>query len=73
MASEMDSVKEQNATLSKAQMSANKCMESAVNKRRRAQLLMNNADLATYKATMSIRIADAMALSPDSASAYFLD
>ncbi|XP_062091846.1 uncharacterized protein LOC133797803 [Humulus lupulus] len=77
MASEMNSVEEQNARLTKAQISANKCMESAVYKRRRAQLLMNNADLATYKATMAIRIADAMALYPHSASAsasaYFLD
>ncbi|KAF4367962.1 uncharacterized protein LOC115706141 [Cannabis sativa] len=75
MVSEIGSVDEQNASLTKAQISAKRCMESAVCKRRRAQMLMNNADLATYKATMARRIAEAMALYPNcaSASAYFLD
>lgn len=50
----------------------------AVQKRRRAQYLMENADLATYRATMALRIAEATRLSESSAflaaeEANFLD
>lgn len=70
-------MEEQNATLrlEEAEVSVKSSVEVAVHKRQRAQLLMNNADLATYKATMAIRIADAALVSdsPDSAAAYLLD
>ena len=42
-----------------AKASANESKEYAVRKRKRAQSLMENADLAIYKATMLVRIAEA--------------
>ncbi|PON46402.1 Enhancer of polycomb protein [Parasponia andersonii] len=77
MAAENDIAEEQAAKLraEEAEVSVNKSVESAVQKRQRAQLLMDSADLATYKATMAIRIAEAALVSdsPDSAAAYLLD
>ncbi|KAK7392995.1 hypothetical protein VNO78_21445 [Psophocarpus tetragonolobus] len=68
---------EENAMLriEEAKANANMSMELAINKRKRAQSLAQNADLATYKATMLIRIAEAAlaAESVDDAAAYFLD
>lgn len=48
--------------------------ESAIQKRQRAQLLMQTAELATYKATMALRIAKAAQLSdsPENAASFFL-
>lgn len=70
-------MEEQNAALrlEEANASLKKSVESAILKRQRAQLLMNNADLAAYKATMAIRIAEAALVSdsPDSAAALILD
>ncbi|KAL8162082.1 hypothetical protein V2J09_013571 [Rumex salicifolius] len=54
---------------------AKSALEVALAKRRRVQTLMENADLAVYRATMAIRIADAaaQAAQPDQAAAHFLD
>ncbi|KAG4402281.1 hypothetical protein AAZX31_02G152200 [Glycine max] len=75
-AAEQDAM-EENAMLKieEAKANANMSMELAINKRKRAQSLAQNADLATYKATMLIRIAEAAlaAESVDEAAAYFLD
>lgn len=56
-----------------AKASVNRHVELSIVKRQRAQLLMENADLATYKATMALRIADAAQISesPDAASDFF--
>ncbi|KAL2326677.1 hypothetical protein Fmac_025735 [Flemingia macrophylla] len=61
--------------IEEAKTNANISMELAIEKRKRAQALAQNADLATYKATMLIRIAEAAlaAESVDNAAAYFLD
>jgi hypothetical protein len=58
-----------------ANASANNYMDLAIRKRKRAQFLMENADLATYRAMMAIRIAEAARVgeSPDATSGYFLD
>ncbi|TKY53484.1 Enhancer of polycomb-like 2 [Spatholobus suberectus] len=75
-AAEQDAL-EENAMLriEEAKANANMSMELAIHKRKRAQSLAQNADLATYKATMLIRIAEAAlaAESVDNAAAYFLD
>ncbi|KAL5538307.1 hypothetical protein UlMin_042727 [Ulmus minor] len=69
-AAEKDTEEEQNSLLKvvEAKSSANKFTELAVCKRRQAQLLMQNADLATYKATMALKIAEVASL-PDTNSA----
>lgn len=76
MAAEQDALEEKNAMLKvqEANASASKSVEFAIHKRKRAQFLMENADLATYRAMMAIRIAEAarVAESPDAAS-RFLD
>ncbi|RDX63190.1 hypothetical protein CR513_58408, partial [Mucuna pruriens] len=69
---------EENALLriEEAKANANMSMELAIHKRRRAQSLAQNADMATYKATMLIRIAEAAMAAEsvdDDAAAYFLD
>ena len=60
MAAERNTAEEQNAMhkVEEAKASANRSVELAVQRRQRAQLLMNNADLATYRATMALRIAE---------------
>ncbi|KAJ9159812.1 hypothetical protein P3X46_025281 [Hevea brasiliensis] len=60
MAAEHDALEEQNAMrkVEAAKTSAKRSVESAILKRRRAQILMENADLAIYKATMALRIAE---------------
>ncbi|EEF30368.1 uncharacterized protein LOC8275962 [Ricinus communis] len=77
MAAEHDALEEQNAmrNLEAAKASAKSSVESAILKRRRAQMLMENADLAVYKAAMALRIAEA-ARTPNStvtAEIQFLD
>ncbi|KAJ1383420.1 Enhancer of polycomb-like, N-terminal [Sesbania bispinosa] len=76
MAAEQDAL-EENAMLriEEAKASANVSMELAIEKRKRAQFLAENADLATYKATMLIKIAEAAMASEavDAAAGYFLD
>ncbi|KDP45003.1 hypothetical protein JCGZ_01503 [Jatropha curcas] len=61
MAAEHDALEEQNAMrkVEAAKASAQKSVESAILKRRRAQMLMENADLAIYKSLMALRIAEA--------------
>lgn len=77
IAAEQDALEEKNAMLriEEAKASADKSMELAILKRKRAQVLMENADLATYKATMLIRIAEAaqVAESTNVSAEYFLD
>ena len=77
MAAGRDAVEEQNAKLKveEARISAKRSVESAVRKRRRAQLLMNNADLATFKAAVALRIAEgaAVTVSPAVVADHFLD
>ncbi|KAJ4720627.1 Enhancer of polycomb-like protein [Melia azedarach] len=74
---QQDALEEQNAMLrvEEAKASAKRSLEAAVLKRQRAQLLMQNADLATYKATMAMRIAEAAQVgeSADAAADHFLD
>lgn len=61
--------------IEEAKASANASMEIAIQKRRRAQSLAENADLATYKAAMLIKIAGAAmaAESVEAGAKYFLD
>lgn len=77
LAAERDSMAEQNAMLKleEARVSASRSVELAVLKRQRTQLLMENADLATYKAMMALRIAEAARFteSSDVAVAHFFD
>ncbi|XP_059446490.1 LOW QUALITY PROTEIN: uncharacterized protein LOC132178040 [Corylus avellana] len=77
IAAEQDAFEEKNAMLKveEANASANNYMDLAIRKRKRAQFLMENADLATYRAMMAIRIAEAARVgeSPDATSSYFLD
>lgn len=60
-----------------ARVSLEKSEKLAIDKRRRAQYLMENADLATYRAAMALRIAEATRLSespfPAADDANFLD
>lgn len=58
-----------------ANASANRSVELAVLKRKRAQFLMENADLATYRAVMAFQISEAarVAESTDATTSYFLD
>ncbi|KAE9589848.1 hypothetical protein Lal_00021613 [Lupinus albus] len=60
IATEQDALEEKNALLKikKAKASAKESKEFALQKRKRAQFLMENADLAIYKATMLVRIAE---------------
>ncbi|KAF7820259.1 enhancer of polycomb-like protein [Senna tora] len=77
IAAEQDALEEKNAVLrvEEAKASADKSMELAIVKRKRAQILMENADLAAYKATMLMRIAEAaqVAESTEVSAEYFLD
>ncbi|CAI8602063.1 unnamed protein product [Vicia faba] len=61
--------------LEEAKASAKASMEIAIKKRRRAQSLAENADLATYKAVMLIKIAEAAVAtgSVEVGAKYFLD
>lgn len=77
MAAEQDALQEQNAALKveEAKAAADRSVDLAIRKRQRAQVLMQNADLATYKAAMAFRIAEAAQVlgSPDAAAVYVLD
>lgn len=61
MAAELDALGEENAMVKveEARASAARSVELAILKRQQAQLLMQNADMATYKAAMALRIAEA--------------
>lgn len=58
---EKDALQQQNAVLKvkEAKAAANKSEDLAVRMRQKAQQLMENADLATYKAMMALKIAEA--------------
>ena len=56
-----------------ARISLNKSEALAVLKRQRAQSLMENADLATYRAAMALRIAEATRLSDSPLTAVAAD
>lgn len=77
IAAEHNAAEEQSAILriQEAKASADKSVQLAILKRQRAQLLMENADLAMYRATMAIRIADAAGENLDlkQAADHFLD
>ncbi|KAL1542518.1 hypothetical protein AAHA92_26601 [Salvia divinorum] len=61
IAAEQDALQQKNNVhkLQEAKAAANKYEDLAIQKRQRAQMLMENADLATYKAMMALRIAEA--------------
>lgn len=77
MAAEQDALEEKNVMLKvkEANASADRSVELAILKRRRAQFLMNNADLAAYRAVMALQIAEAarVAETSDATTSYFLD
>ncbi|CAK9158955.1 unnamed protein product [Ilex paraguariensis] len=76
VATKQDAQEEQNIfnKVQEAKAAASRSEEFAVLKRQRAQLLMENADLATYKGTMALRIAEALqgAKASDAADSFFL-
>ncbi|KAL6989390.1 hypothetical protein U1Q18_015140, partial [Sarracenia purpurea var. burkii] len=76
MAEEQDAAEDQNALhrVQEAKAAASRSEDLAVVKRQTAQLLMESADLVTYKAAMALRIAEAarVAESADSATTFFL-
>lgn len=54
--------------LQEAKAAADRFEEMAILKRQRAQMLMENADLVTYKAVLALRIAEAAQLDENPAS-----
>ncbi|KAE9619281.1 putative enhancer of polycomb protein [Lupinus albus] len=76
IASEQEALEEKNTLLKieKAKASAKEAKEFALQKRKRAQTLMENADLAVYKATMLVKIAEVAQAgeSVDAFATYFL-
>ncbi|PKI59681.1 hypothetical protein CRG98_019922 [Punica granatum] len=77
LAAEREALEEQRSLkkLEEAKVSASRSLELAVSKRQRAQFLMGNADLAAYRATMALRIAEAaeVAESLNEVANHFLD
>lgn len=53
-----------------ARISATRYFESAILKRQHAELLMQNADMAVYKAMMALRIAEAARFTEASDGAF---
>ncbi|XWS66293.1 hypothetical protein CRYUN_Cryun05aG0187100 [Craigia yunnanensis] len=77
LAAEYDTSAEQNAMVKveEARVSATRSVESAILKRQRAQLLMQNADMAIYKAMMALRVAEAAPFtesSQDAVAQFFI-
>ncbi|ESQ40375.1 hypothetical protein EUTSA_v10012741mg [Eutrema salsugineum] len=76
-AAEQEASEEQNDYLrvEEAKALADRAMEIAIAKRRRAQVLAENADLAVYKAMTALRIAEAMKVAESSevATSLFLN
>ncbi|KAG8390678.1 hypothetical protein BUALT_Bualt01G0108600 [Buddleja alternifolia] len=77
MAAEQDTWQKQNNTqkVQEAKAAAERSEGLAILKRQRAQMLMENADLATYKAMMALRIAEAAQITetiPDKVSSFLL-
>lgn len=79
MAAEQNNVVDEETSILKVQEAkeaANRSEDGAILKRQKAQLLMQTAELATYKATMALRIAEAAQVSESSEAAtsfFFLD
>lgn len=78
IAAQQDALQQKNNVhkMQEAKAAANKYEGLASQKRQRAQMLMENADLATYKAMMALRIAEAAAQvdeSPEIVIASILD
>lgn len=81
IAAQQDALQQKNNVhkMQEAKAAANKYEGFASQKRQRAQMLMENADLATYKAMMALRIAEAAAAaaqvdeSPEGVVASILD
>ncbi|KAJ8568820.1 hypothetical protein K7X08_032451 [Anisodus acutangulus] len=73
---EKDALQQQNAVLKvkEAKAAADKSEDLAVWMRQKAQQLMENADLATYKAMMALKIAEAakIAKSTEAVASFFL-
>ncbi|XP_057784555.1 uncharacterized protein LOC131001923 [Salvia miltiorrhiza] len=76
IAAERDALEQKNNVhkLQEAKAAANKYEGLATQKRHRAQMLMENADLATYKAMMALRIAEAAQVdeAPERVTSLFL-
>lgn len=70
IAAERDVLEHNNNTqkLQEAKAAADRFEEMAILKRQRAQMLMENADLVTYKAVLALRIAEAAQLDENPAS-----
>ncbi|XVF23380.1 hypothetical protein REPUB_Repub13aG0033500 [Reevesia pubescens] len=70
-AEQHDALAEQNVMIKveEVRVSATRSIESAILKRQLAQLLMQNADMATYKAIMALRIAGAAGFTESSEGA----
>lgn len=77
IAAEQDALQQKNNVhkLQEAKVAANKYEDLASQKRQRAQMLMENADLATYKAMMALRIAEAAEAdeTPERAALLYLE
>lgn len=77
MAVEQEALDEKNAMLKveETKSAASRAVELAIVKRKRAQLLMENADLVSYKAAVALRIAEAaqVAESAEAIADHFLD
>ena len=77
MPEERDAVEEQNALIrvQEAKAAASRSEGLAIARRQAAQLLMEKADLATYRAAKALRIAEAARVtkSTDAASSFFLE
>ena len=75
MAPNQDALEEQNVLckVKETKAAASRSEGVAVVKRQKAQLLMENADLAVYKAAMALRIAEAarVAESADAVASFF--
>ncbi|KAK4403827.1 hypothetical protein Sango_0751300 [Sesamum angolense] len=76
IAAERDALEQQNNAhkVQEAKAAADRFEGLAIQKRQRAQMLMENADLATYKAVMALRIAEAAQISeaPGTVASLFL-
>lgn len=71
MAAQHDAVEEEivMVRVEEARAAATRAVESAILKREQAQMLLQNADMATYKAVMALRIAEAASIGESSEGA----
>lgn len=54
------SIQEDLKRVEEAEIASHRAMDTAIKMRSKVQILMTNADLATYKADMAVRIAEAI-------------